>query len=59
MSCVPLFTFKKKKNKKQKPVPRADKNPVGCQVFRRIRRIEKHIAIGVAERMSQRKTDRL
>jgi hypothetical protein len=32
---------------------------VGCEVFRRIRRIEKHIPIGVVERMSQRKTDRL
>jgi hypothetical protein len=33
--------------------------PVGCQIFRRIRRIEKHIPIGVVERMSQRKTDGL
>jgi hypothetical protein len=32
---------------------------VGCQIFRRIRRIEKHIPIGVVERMSQRKTDGL
>jgi hypothetical protein len=31
--------------------------PVGCQIFRR--RIEKHIPIGVVERMSQRKTDGL
>jgi hypothetical protein len=33
--------------------------PVGCQIFRRIRRIEKHIPISVVERMSQRKTDGL
>jgi hypothetical protein len=33
--------------------------PVGCQIFRRIRRIEKHIPIGVVERMSQRKPDGL
>jgi hypothetical protein len=33
--------------------------PVGCQIFHRIRRIEKHIPIGVVERMSQRKTDGL
>jgi hypothetical protein len=33
--------------------------PVGCQIFYRIRRIEKHIPIGVVERMSQRKTDGL
>jgi hypothetical protein len=31
--------------------------PVGCQIFRR--GIEKHIPIGVVERMSQRKTDGL
>jgi hypothetical protein len=30
---------------------------VGCQIFRHIRRIEKHIPIDVVERMSQRKTD--
>jgi hypothetical protein len=46
----------KTKNKKQ-PVPRADKILVGCQIFHRIRRIKKHIPIGVVERMSQRKTD--
>jgi hypothetical protein len=66
---APLFTFKqnkkKKKRKKQKQkqkqvVPRADKKiPVGCQIFRRIRRTEKHILIGVVERMSQRKTNGL
>jgi hypothetical protein len=33
--------------------------PVGCQIFRRMRRIEKHIPICVVERMSQRKTDGL
>jgi hypothetical protein len=33
--------------------------PVGCQIFHRIRGIEKHIPIGVVERMSQRKTDGL
>jgi hypothetical protein len=33
--------------------------PVGCQIFHRIRRIEKHIPINVVERMSQRKTDGL
>jgi hypothetical protein len=33
--------------------------PVGCQIFRRIRRIETHIAIGAVERMSQRKPDGL
>jgi hypothetical protein len=33
--------------------------PVGCQIFRRLRRIAKHIPIGVVERMSQRKTDGL
>jgi hypothetical protein len=33
--------------------------PVGCQIFRRIRRIEKHIPIGVVKRMSQRKPDGL
>jgi hypothetical protein len=32
---------------------------VGCKIFRRIRRIEKHIPIGVVERMSQRKPDGL
>jgi hypothetical protein len=32
---------------------------VGCQIFCRIGRKEKHISIGVAERMSQRKTDGL
>jgi hypothetical protein len=32
---------------------------VGYQIFRRIRRIEKHIPIGVVERMSQRKTEGL
>jgi hypothetical protein len=32
---------------------------VGCQIFRRIRRIEKHIPIGAVERMSQRKPDEL
>jgi hypothetical protein len=31
--------------------------PVGCQIVHRIRRIEKHIPIGLVERMSQRKTD--
>jgi hypothetical protein len=33
--------------------------PVGCQIFSRMRRIEKHIPISVVERMSQRKTDGL
>jgi hypothetical protein len=33
--------------------------PVGRQIFRRIRRTEKHIPICVVERMSQRKTDGL
>jgi hypothetical protein len=33
--------------------------PLGCQIFHRIRRIEKEIPIGVVERMSQRKTDGL
>jgi hypothetical protein len=33
--------------------------PVGCQIFRRIRIIEKHIPICVVERVSQRKTDGL
>jgi hypothetical protein len=51
----------KKAKKKKQTVPRADKNkfPVGCQIFRRIRRIEKHIPICAVERMSQRKTDGL
>jgi hypothetical protein len=63
---APLFTFKQKKEKKnkktkkqQQSVPRADNNPVGCQIFRRKGRIEKHIPICVVERMSQRKTDGL
>jgi hypothetical protein len=30
---------------------------VGCGIFHRIGRIEKHIPIGVDERMSQRKAD--
>jgi hypothetical protein len=47
-------------DKKQKhSVPRADKIPVGYQIFHRIRRIEKHIPIDVVERMSRRRTDRL
>jgi hypothetical protein len=54
---------KKKRIQKQKQkqtVPRAGKKiPVGSQTFRRLRRIEKHIPIGVVERMSQRKTDGL
>jgi hypothetical protein len=58
-----LFTFKQKKGKKDKkqkqPAPHADKIPVGCQIFHHIRRIEKHIPIGVVERMSQQKTNRL
>jgi hypothetical protein len=33
--------------------------PVGYQIFRHIRRIEKHIPISVVERMSQQKTDGL
>jgi hypothetical protein len=47
--------------KQKQPVPRANKQkiPVGCQIFRRIRRVEKHIPIGVVERMSQRKPDGL
>jgi hypothetical protein len=57
-----LFIFKQKKAKKEQKT----KNnlvhvqiiiPVGGQIFRRIRRIEKHIPIGVVERISQRKTD--
>jgi hypothetical protein len=59
-ATVYIQTKERKKNKKQKqPAPLADKNPMGCQIFRRIRRIEKHIPIGVVERMSQRKTDGL
>jgi hypothetical protein len=49
-------------HKKQKQtVPPADlkKIPVGCQIFRRIRRIKKHIPIYAVEWMSQRKTDAL
>jgi hypothetical protein len=63
---APLFTFKQKKGK-QKQKPKTKNNlfhvqiiiPVGCQIFRRIRKIEKDIPIGVVERMSQRKTDGL
>jgi hypothetical protein len=58
---------KKNKNKKTKTKKQKQKNknsllhvqikiPVGCQIFRRIRRIENHIPIGVVERMSQGKT---
>jgi hypothetical protein len=71
VSCAPsgdegptvYIQTKKKEKKKQK-----HKNnlvhvqiiiPVGCQIFCRIRRIEKHVPIGVVERMSQRKTDGL
>jgi hypothetical protein len=65
VSCAPfgdegptvyIQTNKRKKKQKQKqkqkqPVLRADKKiPVGCQIFRRIGRIEKHIPIGVVER---------
>jgi hypothetical protein len=58
---APLFTSKEKKEKEKQPVPRADekKTPVDCQIFRRIRRIEKHIPIDVVKQMSQRKTDGL
>jgi hypothetical protein len=50
----------KQKQKRKQTVPRADKKiPVGCQIFRRVRRIEKYIPICVVERMSQRKTDEL
>jgi hypothetical protein len=49
---------KKEKTKKQKqPVPRADNNPGGLSNIPPIRKIEKHIPIGVVERMSQRKID--
>jgi hypothetical protein len=52
---------KTKKQKQKQTVPRADKKkiPVGCQIFRRIRRIEKHIPICAVEWMLQRKTDGL
>jgi hypothetical protein len=69
VSCAPsgdegptvYIQTKDKKNNKQK-----NKNnlfhvqiiiPVGCQIFRRILRIEKHIPICVVERMSHRTMD--
>jgi hypothetical protein len=40
--------IKRQKHRKQKqPIPRVDNNPVGGQIFRNIRRIEKRIPIGV------------
>jgi hypothetical protein len=58
-----LFTFKQKEKKKHKnpkqPDPRANNNPGGLSNIPPIRRIEIHIPICVAERMSQRKTDGL
>jgi hypothetical protein len=65
VSCAPsgdkgsTFTFKQKKKNKNSLFHVKIKIPVGCEIFRRIRRIEKHIPIGVVERMSQRKPDRL
>jgi hypothetical protein len=60
---APLFTVKQKKKKRRKKenqrVPRADNNPGGLSNIPPIRRIEKHIPIGVVERVSQRKTDGL
>jgi hypothetical protein len=50
-----------KKIKQKQTVARADKQkiPVGCRIFRRTRRIEKHIPICAVGRMSQQKTDEL
>jgi hypothetical protein len=58
---APLFTFKQKKERKNKNnlFHVLIKILLGCQIFRRIRRIEKHIPNCVVERMSQQKTDRL
>jgi hypothetical protein len=50
---------KKRKKKPIQPDPRADNNPGGLSNIPPIRRIEKHIPIGVVQRMSQRKTDGL
>jgi hypothetical protein len=53
----PLFTFKQKKEKQDKKQSNLShvqiKLPVGCQIFRRIRRFKKYIPFGVAEWMSQ------
>jgi hypothetical protein len=48
----PQATENKKKQKQKQTVPRADKKkkiPVGCQIFRRTCRIEKHIPICAVE----------
>jgi hypothetical protein len=61
--CSAPRTSKQKKRKKQTQNNlfhvQIKKFPVGCGIFRRIRRIEKHIPIGVVERISQRKTEGL
>jgi hypothetical protein len=64
-TILPSFTLpptapghKKQKQEQKQTVPHADKkNPVGCQIFHRIRKIETHIPICAVERMPQRKTD--
>jgi hypothetical protein len=48
---------KGKKKRQKHTVPRADKNiPVGCQIFCRKCRVEKHIPICIVEWISRRKT---
>jgi hypothetical protein len=69
VSCAPsgdegptvyIQTKERKKTKNKNNLFHAQiKIPVGCQIFRRIRRIEKHIPTGVVGRMSQGKTDGL
>jgi hypothetical protein len=68
VSCAPsgdegptvyIQTKEEKKKKPKQPDPRADNNPGELSNISPIRRIEKHIPIGVVERMSQRKTDGL